>query len=153
MPPSPPQSRPSPPQSRPSPPLLAALAVLAAAPLACGREQARREEAALVTNTIDALIMADRRAKRPLLDQLRATPCTLPDVCEARQACAEAFAPVAEAARLQLEARALLDQQDPALTAQVDARLTEAERQNTLAAKLQDRCISATTHLRQHYGL
>ncbi|MCS6899965.1 MAG: hypothetical protein RMJ98_14425 [Myxococcales bacterium] len=121
--------------------------------LACGQEQARRQEAAQITDAIDALIMADRKARQPLLDRLRATPCSLPEVCEARRACTDAFAPAVEAARLQAEARALLDEQRPDLTAQVDARLSQAERLQEKARFLQERCISATTHLRQNYRL
>jgi hypothetical protein len=120
---------------------------------ACGREQARREEAARVTHAVEALIMSDRRAKGLLVEQLRAAPCTLPDVCEARQACIDAFVPVAEAARLQLEARAMLDRQDPALSSQVDARLDEAERLHARARDLQERCLASTTNLRQTYHL
>lgn len=122
-------------------------------PLACGQEQARREEAARVVDAIDALIMADRKARQPLLDRLRVTPCTLPEVCEARRACVDAFTPAVEAARLQGEARALLDQQSPDLAAQVDGKLTEAERLQEQARKLQDGCIGATTHLRQAHRL
>jgi len=120
---------------------------------ACGREQARREEAARVVEVVEGLIMADRRAKTALIERLRSTPCTLPDVCDARQACVEAFAPIAEAAKLQLEARALLDRNDPSLAPQVDAKLDEAEKLNLRARKLQDPCLAATTALRQTHKL
>jgi hypothetical protein len=130
------------------------LALALALPLlACGQDQARREEAGRMVEHIDTLIMMDRREKAAALQRLQNAPCTLPDVCEARRACGEAFAPVVEAARLQLEARALLDQHDPALSAQIDARLDEAEKKQAQARKLQDTCISATTQLRQAYRL
>jgi hypothetical protein len=134
-------------------PTLLLYGALSLLPFACGQEQAHREEAARVVDAIDTLIMADRKARQPLLDRLRATPCTLPETCEARRACADAFAPAVEAARLQGEARALLDQQSPDLAAQVDARLTEAERLQEQARRLQDGCIGATTHLRQIHRL
>lgn len=120
---------------------------------ACGRDQAHREEAAHIADAIDAIIMADRKAKQPLLERLRTTPCSLPEACEARLACTEAFTPVVEATVLQAEARALLDQKNPELTAQIDEKLSQAEQRHTAASKLQDRCISATTHLRQKYNL
>ena len=128
---------------------LIALALLAG----CGRDQARREEAFRVVEHVDALIMVDRRDKAAALERLKGVPCTLPDVCEARRACVEAFVPLVEASALQMEARALLDQQSPELTARVDEKLSEAEKKQNAARKLQDGCISATTRLRQDHNL
>lgn len=119
----------------------------------CGQEQARREEAARVSEAVEALIMADRRGKGPMVDRLKATPCSLPEVCEARRLCVLAFEPVAQAAALQIEAREMLDRADPALAPQIDQKLDQAERLNAQARKLTEPCLSSTTHLRQAHKL
>ncbi|RYE84157.1 MAG: hypothetical protein EOO75_18475 [Myxococcales bacterium] len=119
----------------------------------CGQEQAAREQAERVSRAIDALVAADARARAAPLAVLRDTACTLPDVCAARQACVDAFAPQVEAAARQREARALLDRHDPSLTPQIDVKLDEAERLQGQARSLQDGCLAAATAMRQAHRL
>lgn len=128
--------------------LIASLALAA-----CGQEQERRIEAERVVLVVDQLIAADLRSKAPALDRLRAAACTLPEVCRLRDVCADAFAPVAEGARLQREARELLDRHDPALSADVDRKLDEAERHYADAKKKIDPCLAAATEVRQKHRL
>lgn len=128
--------------------LLAPL-TLGALLVACGRDQAVREQATRVSLAIEALVAAGPHAKASPLAALAATTCSVPEVCAARQACLDAFAPQVQAAERQREARTLLDRHDPALTRQIDAMLDEVERLHGQASQQQERCLVTTTTLRQ----
>src|SRR5215475_4932168 len=68
-----------------------------------GCEAQERREAASVVAAVQRFRSADLPSTPAMLEALRGTPCTVPDVCAARSACLEAGEATARAMNLKAE--------------------------------------------------
>jgi hypothetical protein len=127
---------------------------LLAALTGCADSKAKSESAAFI-HLLDTLRLASNDAKRPHLEQLRAFSCSVPQVCEARDACVLAFSHHVRGTELTAEIQASLaaaaaaDAALPQTTRDSLARtLLEANLENEQGNALMPACDQAAVHLR-----
>jgi hypothetical protein len=114
---------------------------------ACGvSEESKRAEVASVTVAIDRLRDAPNAGKAEQLTLLRKTPCTLPDVCQLRDACAAAYGK-------QVEALAQITQLKEQGTAASDmaARFLAVQEQLARARDEAKACVDGEARLLERY--
>jgi hypothetical protein len=70
---------------------------------AAGCDNAEKREAERLVETVTMFRRADNNAKPGAVENLRAVPCTAPDVCRARDACLASAEATAKALRLKNE--------------------------------------------------
>lgn len=136
------------------------LATIAATCSAVGCPDDHRGEAAEVLRAIDAARDASGVARRGPVDALAHVPCSAPDVCRARDACADAFAHFAAGAEAEARVRAsmrALAADGGALPAErlsaLDAELDAAQREVDAARAGLDACERESRALRRAHAL
>jgi len=127
-------------------PLLAVLALLAG----CVTSEAdARSEAAHLGRAIDALREADNAAKGTHLAKLRATVCSVPDVCAVRSACISGYElHVRALERLAIAMTAAADGGTESAAALLDSARSDLER----ARALTQRCTETQGEMVRKYG-
>jgi len=124
--------------------LLGVLALLAG----CAKEAEPRSEAAHVGRAIDALRDADNAAKSAHLARLRATSCSVPDVCAVRSTCLSGYELHAKALHSLATAMvAAADGGPQSAAALLDSARSDLERARTLT----QRCTEAQGEMVRKY--
>jgi len=134
-----------------------AVVVLAGLVLACS--SGKREAASLVT-AVDRFHKAENTEKPAAADYLATVPCTVPEVCQAKDACVKAAAATASALRLMSETQgALADLKANKLSPDDDrakglsAKLTEATRLLEEGHAAMPACDALVTKLKRDQGM
>lgn len=119
--------------------------------LGCESDSEAKAEAGKVSRAVEVLREADNAAKQPALNELRALPCSRPEVCGVQSACVAAYElhlrgldGIAESKRRASEGDAGAD-----LPALIGAAQDSLERAKTLAQK----CADAQGELQRRYRL
>jgi hypothetical protein len=133
------------------------LVLLVAACVSCA--SGKRESASLVA-AVDRYRMAEMGAKGPLAAAIDAVPCTVAEVCAAKDACVASARPTARGAALKAEVEAALADlhagkitQEEAASRRLAGKLDEASQLLDEGHAKLPACDARITALRLEYGL
>jgi hypothetical protein len=137
----------------------AALLVFCACALSVGCASGKRESASLVA-AVDRYRTAEMGAKGPLAGAIEAVPCSVPEVCAAKEACVASARPTADGAALKAQVEAALDALHAGRITQEEAASRGLAKKLDEASRLLDEghaklsvCDARITALRLEYGL
>ncbi len=118
---------------------------------ACGPSSEEKAEAGALSRAIDLLRNAPNAGKAPLLNALKATRCTRPELRALQDRCADAYGLHVRGVEHELEAKAKLAAGADAGT--VSALLASAEDELNRARPLVERCTDQQAELKRRYRL
>ncbi len=117
-------------------------------------EQAHRTEAGRFAHAVDSLRKAPNDDKAPYLAALERMPCSVPDVCQLKRACVDAYQRQLRGLAAVRVARRLLDADGgPAQAASAAAGLASAPKVLSDARQRARHCADLEGAVARHYGL
>lgn len=117
-------------------------------------EQAHRTEAGRVAHAVDNLRNASNAKKGPFLTSLERMPCSVPDVCELKRTCVDAYQRQLKAlAGVRAVRRSLARDAAPGAAASAAGVLDSAQKELVDAKHRTEHCADLQGTVTRRYGL